>query len=303
VSRVLLTGGTGFIGRQAVPPLLEAGHEVHATFSRASGEARPGLTWHRANLLDPGDAEALMSKVRPTHLLHFAWYAAHGKFWEAPENLPWAEATQRLFRLFAEARGLRAVLAGSCAEYDWSALGDEACSERSTPLVPATLYGKSKHETHSAAEALAAEAGVSLAWGRIFFVYGPYEHPARLVPSLARSLLADEPAPTSEGSQLRDFLHSADVGSAFVSLLGSDVQGAVNIGSGESTPVSRVVDLIAAATGRPDLVRRGELDQRPGDPPVLVADVQRLGDEVGWKPGLSLEAGIEQAVEWWRKSG
>jgi nucleoside-diphosphate-sugar epimerase len=301
VTRVLVTGGTGFIGRQTLPPLLERGHEVHASYSREPGETRSGLTWHHADLLDPGQVAALVTEVRPTHLLHFAWYAEHGKFWEAPENRPWVEATVHLMRQFTDAGGRRAVLAGSCAEYDWSALGDGICSELSTPLAPATLYGKSKNEACVAAEAVAAAAGASLGWGRIFFLYGPHEHPWRLVSSLTRSLLAGEPAPTSEGSQLRDFLHTADAGSAFVSLLDSTVEGAVNIGSGEATPVSRVVELIGEATGRSDLIRRGELEARPGDPPVLVADVRRLHEEVGWKPSLSLDAGIEQTVEWWTK--
>jgi nucleoside-diphosphate-sugar epimerase len=302
VTRVLLTGGTGFIGRQALSPLLDRGYEVHASYSREPGDESPGLTWHQADLLDSSQSEALVAATRPTHLLHFAWYAEHGKFWEAAENLSWVEATLRLFRLFVEGGGRRAVLTGSCAEYDWSALGNDACSEDSTPLSPATMYGKSKHETHLVAKGLAAVSGVSLAWGRIFFVYGPYEDPGRLVSSITRSLLAGEVAPTSEGSQQRDFLHTEDVGAAFASLLDSSVEGAVNIGSGEATPVSRVVELIGEATGRPDLIRRGELELRPGEPPVLVAEARRLREEVGWKLGLSLEAGIRQTVEWWRQN-
>jgi nucleoside-diphosphate-sugar epimerase len=304
VTRLLLTGGTGFIGRQALSPLLERGDEVHATYRHEPGESRPGLTWHRTDLLDPVQAEALVQETRPTHLLHFAWYAEHGEFWSATENVIWVEATLRLLRAFVSAGGRRAVLAGSCAEYEWSGSGswDGVCSELSTPLIPATLYGSCKHAVHLVAEGLAAETGLSLAWGRIFFVYGTYEHPGRLVSSLARALLGGEPAATTDGSQVRDFLHSTDVGSAFATLLDSSVEGAVNIGSGEATPVGRVVDLIAEAAGTPELVRRGELEPRPGDPPVLVADVRRLREEAGWQPSLSLESGIRKTVEWWSEN-
>ena len=302
MTRVLVTGATGFIGRQTLPGLLERGHDVHASYRDQPGESKPGLSWHRADLLDSGQAEALVRETGATHLLHLAWYGEHGKFWSSTENVPWVEATLRLLRVFAATGGRRAVLAGSCAEYEWSAAGswNGVCSELSTPLVPATFYGKCKHATYVVAEALAAEAGLSSAWGRIFFVYGPHEHSGRLVSSLAGALAAGKPAPTTEGSQQRDFLHVADVGAALVALLDSAVEGAVNIGSGEATPVGRIADLIAEAAGNRELVRRGELSTQPGDPPVIVADVRRLREEVGWEPGISLERGIRQTVEWWK---
>jgi nucleoside-diphosphate-sugar epimerase len=301
MGRVLVTGGTGFIGRHAIPSLLERGHEVHASYRSEPGEPRPGLTWHHADLLDSGQVDELVERIRPTHLLHFAWYAEHGTFWTSPENVRWVEATLRLVRQFSAAGGKRAVLAGSCAEYDWSQPSwDGVCSESSTPINPATFYGKSKHATRLVAEGLAVEAGLSFAWGRIFFVYGPREDPRRLVASVARALIAGEPAPTSEGSQRRDFLHAADVAAAFVALLDSAVDGAVNIGSGVATPVRRVVELIAAATSAPELVRWGDVPTRADDPPVLVADVSRLREEVGWQPRFSAEEGIERTVAWWR---
>ena len=112
MTRVLVTGGTGFIGRHALP--LLAGHEVHASFSRAPGEDVPGVTWHRCDLLDTAAATTLVAEVRPTHLLHFAWYAVPGKFWDAAENAPWVEASLGLLAAFAGAGGRRATFAGSC---------------------------------------------------------------------------------------------------------------------------------------------------------------------------------------------
>jgi UDP-glucuronate decarboxylase len=62
----------------------------------------------------------------------------------------------------------------------------------------------------------------------------------------------------------------------------------------------KLVELIAQATGRPELLRLGAVDPRPGEPAELVADVTRLADEVGWRPREPLEAGVERAVAWWR---
>jgi nucleoside-diphosphate-sugar epimerase len=286
VKRVLVTGATGFVGRHAPPLLAERGYEVHAVGSTA------------ADLLDPAAAVSLIEQVRPSHLLHFAWYAVPGKFWSAPENAAWVEASIRLLRAFSDAGGERATMSGSCAEYDWT--GSGVLSELRTPLLPSTYYGVSKHALASVGAGLAAERGFSFAWGRIFFGYGPHEQPGRLVSQVAAALVKGEPAPTSEGTQRRDFLHARDVAAAFVALLDSDVEGPVNIGSGDAVAVRDVISLIAAAAGRPDLVRWGEIPQRPGDPPVLEADVARLRDEVGWTPGIPLEEGIRETVEWWK---
>jgi nucleoside-diphosphate-sugar epimerase len=287
LKRVIVTGATGFIGRHAPSLLDERGFEVHAVGSRD------------ADLLDPAAAESLVARIRPSHLLHFGWYAVPGRFWTAPENAAWVEASIRLLRAFAGVGGERAVISGSCAEYDWSA-GHGLLSERETPLRPATYYGVCKHALAGVGQGLAAELGFGFAWGRVFFAYGPYEQPGRLVSQVAAALVKGEPAPTSEGTQRRDFMHARDVAGAFVALLDSDVDGAVNIGSGAAVPVRDVVSLIARAAGRPDLVRWGEIPPRAADPPVLEADVARLRDEVGWSPGIPLEAGIRETVEWWK---
>jgi nucleoside-diphosphate-sugar epimerase len=286
VKRVLVTGATGFIGRHTLPLLAERGYEVRAVGSKD------------ADLLDPSAVESLVAEIQPSHLLHFAWYAVPGKFWTAPQNADWIEASIRLLRGFADHGGERAVMSGSCAEYDWTGTG--RLSERDTSLRPATYYGTCKHALASVGQGLAAERGFGFSWGRIFFAYGPHEQPGRLVSQVAEALVKGEPAPTSEGTQRRDFLHARDVAGAFVALLDSDVTGAVNIGSGAAVPVREVVSQIAAAAGRPELVRWGEVPSRPGDPPLIEADMGRLRGEVGWEPSLTLEEGIRETVEWWK---
>ncbi len=295
MKRVLVTGASGFIGRHTLGPLLEAGFEVHAVSREPP--SRGDVRWHRRDLLDPAAGEKLVRDLEPTHLLHLAWYAEPGLYWTAAENVDWLAASLRLLRAFA-ASGQRAVTAGTCAEYDWS-FG--VCSERETPLAPATLYGECKRSLSAVGERLAAETGLSLASARVFFVYGPGEHPQRVVASVVTSLLRGEEAPCTSGSQARDYLHVADVASAFVALLRSDVTGPVNIGSGEPLPVRRLLLTIGEAVGAPQLIRFGERPERPGEPPLLVADARRLLEEVGWSRHYTLRSGIADTVAWWRE--
>ena len=298
--RVLVTGASGFIGRRALAPLLASGFEVHAAGRAASAPAGTpaGVTWHGADLLDAPQRRALVQQARASHLLHLAWYAEPGAFWAARENAPWVAATIGLVDEFAAAGGARAVLAGTCAEYDWSA--PQPLREDSA-LGPHTFYGTCKDATRRVAEGLGERAGVDVAWGRVFFLYGPGEDERRLVASVARALAAGERAATSDGAQVRDFLHVDDVAGAFSALAAGDVCGAVNVGSGDGVTVRRVIELIAQAAARPDLLDVGALAPRPDDPAALVADVARLRDEAGFVAQITLEQGIAETVAWWRE--
>ena len=296
---VLLTGATGFIGRHATAPLLARGYQVHALTSRpVMGQpALPGVTWHHADLLIPGQVEPLLAALAPTHLLHFAWYVETGKFWSAPANLEWVEASLRLVRAFAACGGQRLVMAGTCAEYDWSG---PACCSPETPLRPATLYGAAKLALWLTVERFAVSSGLSAAWGRIFSPFGPDEHPARLVAATIRSLLRGEEARCSHGGQVRDFLYTPDLADAFVALLDASATGALDITSGAGVTIADLVMTIAHQIGRPDLVRLGALAAPANDPPQLVGDTTRLAHDVRWKPANTRAEALAQTIDWWR---
>ena len=135
---------------------------------------------------------------------------------------------------------------------------------------------------------------------KIFFLYGPYEHPKRLISYVIRSLIKGEPALCSSGDQNRDFLYVEDVASGFVALLENEITGIVNIGSGESVLLRNVVETIGEKIGCPELIRLGVIPSRPDDPTMLVADASKLRQEVGWTPRFNLDRGLDQTIEWWK---
>jgi nucleoside-diphosphate-sugar epimerase len=303
---VLVTGAGGFIGRWSVPALQRLGYETHALLSSrpcATPREFAAATVHRCDLFDAAGVDELLNRLRPSHLLHFAWIATPGEYWQSPDNARWLKASRHLLHSFADCGGRRTVMAGTCAEYDWSRA--DVCDEFATPLadsgvIAPSLYAGSKIEMQRELAEFAARRRLSYAWGRVFWQFGPYENPQRLVPSVIRHLLRNEEAPCSEGSQVRAFLHVTDLAEAFAHLLHSPIEGPVNMGSGERISVAGLIQMIAQKTPRPDLVRLGA--RRGGDePPLLVPKVQRLYDEVGWRPRLSLDAGLDQTVSWWRE--
>lgn len=293
--RLLFTGAGGFIGRQAAPYLLEGGYEVHAV------DIRPivleGCEVHTADLMNASDAKRLVEHVRPTHLLHMAWYVEHGKFWTSLDNTRWVEASLNLLREFISNGGERAITIGTCAEYE---TGHPVCLEDDTPCRPATLYGACKYALSVMQSALCRQAGISHAWPRIFFLYGPGEPERKLVSSVIASLLRGEAAATTHGEQVRDFLHVEDVARALVSVLDSSVEGNVNIGSGEAVTQRYVVESIARLIGRPELLRLGAVPAAADEPERLIPDVTRLS-ATGFTPKHTLDEGLALTIESWRQ--
>jgi len=259
--RVLVTGANGFVGRAAVPALSAAGYDVHA------------VSRDQADLLDPHAAEELIREHRPSHLLHLAWTTEHGRYWEDPANEAWVDASRRLVAAFSAAGGRRAVLAGTCAQRAW----------------PDTLYARSKNEASTSFAAT----------GLLLFPYGPFESAERLIPSVTLSLLAGEEARTTPGKQVRDFIHVDDCGRALAALVDSGVEGDVEIGTGDGTPVAEVAQTIARLLGREELLRVGAIPS--DDESRVVADTTRLREEVGFTPQWELDDGLRETVEWWRQ--
>ena len=299
MKKVLVTGGTGFIGRHCLPMLLDKGFEVHAVSSRPIEKKEPSINWHQVNLLATREVELLMSRVKPSYLLHLAWYVTPGKYWTSNENLRWVGASLELLRNFEQCGGERLVVAGTCAEYDWRY---GYCSEKITPLAPKTLYGSCKHALQLMLNEYAKQTEISIAWGRIFYPYGPYEYPDRLIPYVILSLLKGKPALCSHGNQIQDFMFVKDTADAFSALLDCDVSGPVNIASGKLNALKDIIFKIAEKLGNKDLIKLGAVPPSKDEPLLLAADTSRLTSEVGWSGKYDLDSGLDETIKWWTDS-
>ena len=237
-----------------------------------------------------------MGPLAPAACIHLAWATTPGSYLDTLENLSWLSWTNDLFARLPDWGVKHIVGVGSCAEYD----ADYGYLREETPTRPLTLYAASKLAARSVGQQLAARAGVQFSWARIFHLYGPGEHPRRLVAACMQSLLAQERFEATEGRQVRDFLHVDDVGAGIIKVLEANRGEDANVCSGEPVTVRHILEVIASCTGRSDLLALGARKSPAWDPPFLCGDSQRLRS-YGWRPKFSLKGGIADAVSWWRE--
>lgn len=297
MKRVLVTGATGFVGHSCLAQLENSGFEVHAV-TRHSLSNTTKTRWHYWDVRNSDNTRALMSSIRPTHLLHLAWCAKPKTCWTSPENIVWLRNSIELFQWFEQAGGTRIVATGSCAEYDWTS---GVCHEKTTPCCPSTLYGRTKLAAATYLDAM-RHSGLSTACARLFFMYGPGASEHRMPGVVMSALSRNEPARCSDGTQLRDFLHIEDAARAIVSLLDSEIVGPINICSGVATPIRRIAEYVAELMGQSHLLRLGELPTPTHEPPLIIGDNTRLREELGWSVCLSIEERLQQTVTAWQST-
>ena len=243
--------------------------------------------------IDP-DSSRVISSLGVDTLVHVAWYTVPGLYWSSIENLRWVAGSLKLIDAFVAGGGKRIIVAGTCAEYDWS---HHTLVEGKTPLKPSTVYGQSKASLHQILQTYAGAHGISFSWAHIFFPYGPHEKRGRLLSDLVFNLLDGLEMSVSPGHFFRDYIHIADVAKALTQLALSDVSGPVNIASGLPVLQRDFITKAAEKIGRPDLIKFS----RPaslGEPPCLVGCTKRLFEDVGFTPEYNLERGLEQTIAW-----
>lgn len=291
--RVLLTGATGYFGHHVLQSLQRSGIPVVVVGRTAPA---PGLlrdsAFVQADLLECTDWSSLVEQAQATHLLHVAWYTEYGKYWDSPMNLRWLDASLRLADAFCEAGGQHVLMAGTCAEYDWS---HGYCREGITPLQPATLYGVAKDASRRVVAAICAKHRVPFAWGRLFYPYGSREVPSRLVPSLIEALQGRRPAFGVNLRAYRDFVAVDEAADGFVALVRQKAAGDFNVSSGEPVQLRQLVVQIARLLGADPAPILALENARQGEPALLVGDSARL-QALGWRPSLDLTKGLEQMI-------
>lgn len=291
MKRILVTGASGFIGSHVLLPLKERGYEVVAVCR--SSKNMVNFPFISCDLQDEAAVSKMLRQVKPSHLLHLAWYTEHGAYWNSERNLDWVRSSLHLVQSFIKEGGHRVVIGGSCAEYDWNS----DIYPESMVCEPTSLYGKAKNCLRILIEEYAKIHPFSFAWGRIFFLYGPLEDPRKIVASIIHHLFQGKAFPFQNGQLIRDFMHVEDVAAALAAVIDSSTQGPVNIASGQGIALQEIGKKIEKLMGKDNLLSIKETANAPA--PTVIADTTRLFQEIGWRPKYNLDKGLEHAISWW----
>jgi nucleoside-diphosphate-sugar epimerase len=273
---VLLTGATGFVGRQVLAALQRAGANVRLVIrTGTAGRLAAGAPEDRVSTPDLFTESAAWWQEACRGIdtvIHAAWYAEPGKYLQSPLNMDCLQGTLQLARGAAQAGVRRFIGVGTCFEYDMR--GGHLSVD--TPLLPTTPYAGAKAAAWLSLSNWLPTQNVGFAWCRLFYLYGEGEDARRLVPYLRERLAAAQPAELTSGNQIRDFLDVAQAGSLIADTALGDRSGAVNICSGIPVTVREMAQGIAKEYGRPDLLRFGVRPDNITDPPCVVGIIQDL---------------------------
>lgn len=299
---VLITGATGFVGREVTRLCLSRGHRTSALVRPGRAGAVPfGANAIQVDLWDEAALGDAVREAEATIIMHLAAYGV------APQdrdpvlmqqiNVDLAGALVRSAAL----RGAVVVSAGSNAEY--ADPSDVANLDERAALNTQQLYGASKAAGGLLALATASALSLPMRHMRVFNVYGPEEAPHRLLPSLISRRAGQDRIPLSDGRQIRDYLHVADVAAGLLvaaeRLRSGALQGvdALNLCTGEGISI-RDFALLAAEALNIDAERLGfgDLPMRPGEIGRLVGNPDRMKIDLGWAPTFDPVTGIRAVI-------
>jgi nucleoside-diphosphate-sugar epimerase len=267
----LLTGATGFVGRQVLRALVDKGVQVRLVVREEKQGQLNNLQNVESVVYTPDlfaeDAVwwgAVCQGVDT--VIHIAWYAEPGQYLHSAKNIDCLIGTLQMAKGVATAKIRRFVGIGTCVEYEVSSQSLSV----GTSLQPLTTYAGAKAAAYMSLSQYLPQQGVEFAWCRLFYLHGEGEDVRRLVPYLRTNLAAGLPAKLTNGQQIRDFLDVRDAGQMIADISLGLQHGPINICSGIPTTVRELAIQIADEYGRRDLLEFGALPNNPMDPPCVV---------------------------------
>jgi UDP-glucose 4-epimerase len=318
--RILVTGGAGYIGSVIVDQLLDRGLRVFvlddlSTGHRAAVARRASFI--QGNIGNRELVEAVLGQERIDAIIHMAAFALVAESVANPGKYVTNNVTAARVLLDAAIRAKirRFVFSSSCAVYGHPAV---IPITEDTPQEPVNPYGETKRDFEKLLGEFGSKHGLGVVSLRYFNAAGATEQrgedhdpETHLIPNILRVALGKEPAvsvfgtdyPTADGTAVRDYIHIVDIADAHVRALDVTLADgkpvALNLGTGTGQSVRQVVEVARRVTGK--AIPTIERPRRPGDPPALVAAVQRAAGVLGWRTRhSSLEEILESAWQWHR---
>ena len=321
--KLIVTGGAGFIGSAVVRLAVSRGHEVvnldALTYAAcldnvASVADSPLYTFEQADIRDRAALDRILTTHKPDAIMHLAAESHVDRSIDGPGDFIETNITGTYNLLEAA----RAYWVGQgrpdgfrfhhiSTDEVFGSLGDTGQFTEDTPYDPRSPYSASKASSDHLVRAWAETYGLPVVLTNCSNNYGPYHFPEKLVPVVILRALAGEPIPVyGEGLNVRDWLYVEDHADALLTVLDKGQLGrSYNIG-GENEATN--IDLVRKICAILDAKRPGAApyaDQitfvadRPGHDLRYAIDPTRMREELGWRPSVTLDQGLERTVEWY----
>jgi UDP-glucose 4-epimerase len=313
-SKILVTGGAGYIGSICVEEMLNRGFEI-AVFDNLTEGHRAAVDsraeFFEGDLSDAASIRRAFEASRPQAVMHFAANALVGESMQNPSKYFRNNVSAGLNLLDAAVEfGVRKfVFSSTCATFG---IPESTPIDESLPQRPINPYGDSKlmfekilrwyHEIHKlsfVALRYFNAAGASERFGE------DHRIETHLIPNILKVALGQKDCveiygtnyPTPDGTCIRDYIHILDLAEAHILAVTFEKSGFYNLGTGGGTSVREVIEACKKITGRP--IKVVEKEARPGDPPALIASSKKIQADLGWAPRYqSIEKIIESAWSW-----
>lgn len=307
MKRIIITGATGFVGAGLARRLLAEGHDLHL-FVRPGYHPwrieaiRNDVRLYEVNFTDFGSVERTVVQVQPEWIFHLAVYGAYS------QQTDWRQmidtnitGTANLLHACLKTGFEAFVNTGSSSEYGFK---DHAPSEDEI-VEPNSYYAVTKVTGTHLCQMISHSHRQNIPTLRLYSVYGPYEEPTRLIPTLITHGLRGAFPPLVNPNIARDYVYAEDVYDAYLlaATKSSPQPGAVyNVGTGVQTSLREAVEVARHVLDIPIEPQWGSMPDRAWDTTVWVADNHKIMRELGWTPRHSFEDGFQQTVRWMRET-
>lgn len=295
-SRVLVTGGGGFIGRHLIKALIDSEAKI-SVVSRKDIHLPSGISLHKGDLRDPAFVNECIMICKPTTIFHLAANKERSVSFSAfsrglEDNLI---SSLNIFEAASKLEGLKSIVVmGTAEEY-----GSNNCPfVEDMRELPASAYSFSKQCVTKLCEALYCLYRIPFIVMRASLVYGPGQGADMFLPALIKSVIENKTFPMTAGEQTRDFIYVSDLVDVIIKAAQSEklIGRIINVGSGCSVTLRDVVLKVEQMLGRPGVVQLGALNYRPGEIMKYVVDNSKIKELLGWCPKVSLEEGLTYMI-------
>ncbi|MDB4210975.1 dTDP-glucose 4,6-dehydratase [Ascidiaceihabitans sp.] len=321
--KILVTGGAGFIGSAVVRQAIAVGHEVvnldALTYAAclanvASVVDHPNYAFVQVDICDASAVQGAFDTHAPDVVMHLAAESHVDRSIDGPgafieTNVTGTYNMLQAARTYRDAKGRPEGFRFHHISTDevYGTLGDTGLFTEDTAYAPNSPYSASKAASDHLVRAWHETYGLPVVLSNCSNNYGPYHFPEKLIPVVIIKALAGEPIPVyGKGENIRDWLYVEDHADALLTVLKKGELGrSYNIGGENEVRNIDLVEMICTALDRlkpgsaPYAQQITFVQDRPGHDLRYAIDPTRISTELGWRPSVTLEQGLEKTVQWY----